>query len=325
MQALGIVIVTPALAEANNGNWRTAQRWAGFLRPHYPVRLLRHWAGEPAALMLALHARRSAEAIAAWAAARPRRPLVVVLTGTDLYRDIPAGDAAARASLAAADRLVVLHEQAAADVPAEHRHKVVVSLQSMPARAACAKPARWLRAVAVGHLREEKAPETLFEAARRLAHRADIRIDHIGAALDPALGAQAAALAARQPRYRWLGGLPHAQARQRIQRAHVLVHMSRMEGGAQAVIEAIVSGTPVLASRMPGNLGLLGADYAGYFEVGNAAGLAALIERCRDEADMLPRLAAQCARRAPLFHPGHEAHTLRTLVAALLETPPDDP
>jgi glycosyltransferase involved in cell wall biosynthesis len=38
----------------------------------------------------------------------------------------------------------------------------------------------------------------------------------------------------------------------------VLVHTSRMEGGAHVVIEALRSGTPVLASRIAGNLGLLG-------------------------------------------------------------------
>jgi glycosyltransferase involved in cell wall biosynthesis len=62
----------------------------------------------------------------------------------------------------------------------------------------------------------------------------------------------------RIPNYRWLGALPHESTRRRIQAAHVLVHSSRMEGGAHVVIEAVTSGTPVLASRIPGNLGLLG-------------------------------------------------------------------
>jgi glycosyltransferase involved in cell wall biosynthesis len=181
------------------------------------------------------------------------------------------------------------------------------------------KPQRFLRAVALGHLREEKDPATLFAAARLLAGRADIRIDHIGAALDPALGQQAAALAAALPGYRWRGGLPYDTARRQLQRAHVLVHMSRMEGGAQAVIEAIVGGVPVLASRMPGNVGLLGEAYDGCFPVGDAAALATLLARCRDDAAMLPRLAAQCAARAPLFSPAHEAATLRGLVQSLLE------
>ena len=83
------------------------------------------------------------------------------------------------------------------------------------------------------------------------------------------------------PHYRWLGALPHAQTRQRIQRAHVLVHTSALEGGAHVIMEAVRSGTPVLASRVPGNIGMLGADYAGYFPHGDAAALAGLLEECR--------------------------------------------
>ena len=315
-----VCLVTPALAAANNGNWQTAKRWAGMLAADYEVRLCQAWDASPADLMLALHARRSAPSIAAWAAARPRKPLAVVLTGTDLYRDIH-GDAAAQRSLALADRLVVLHEGAPADVPVEHRGKCVVCFQSTGARRTLAKTARHLRALMVGHLRAEKDPATYFAAARLLAGRGDIRLDHIGAALDVALGEQARAVAAAQPAYRWLGAQPHRATLARIQRAHVLVHASTMEGGAHVVMEAVRSGTPVLASRIPGNLGMLGPDYSGYFEPGDAAGLCKLLTRCRDEAAMLAALRAQCALRAPLFDPRRERATLRRLIAELLERP----
>ncbi len=312
-----LLIVTPALRDANNGNWQTASRWARMLAADYRVRLVARWQGEQADAMIALHARRSAESIAAWAAARPQAPLVVVLTGTDLYRDL-AVDASARHSVAVATRLVVLHELAPLDVPAEHRAKCVVSFQSCPPRRPLAKTTHHLRALMVGHLRQEKQPQTYWAAAERLAGRGDIRLDHVGAALEPALGEAARACMARVPTYRWLGALTHAQARGRIQRAHVLVHASRMEGGAHVVMEAIASGTPVLASRIPGNLGLLGADYEGVFEPGDDAALAALLARCRDDAAILPRLAAQCARRAPLFEPAREAAALRHLMAELM-------
>ena len=72
------------------------------LSGHYQVRLTARWPDaaipDHAAVLIALHARRSATSIAAWAQAHPDRPLVVVLTGTDLYRDI-ATDAAAQRSL----------------------------------------------------------------------------------------------------------------------------------------------------------------------------------------------------------------------------------
>jgi glycosyltransferase involved in cell wall biosynthesis len=174
----------------------------------------------------------------------------------------------------------------------------------------------------VGHLREEKAPQTYFAAAHRLAGRRDIRLDHIGAALDPTFGETARALQQACPNYRWLGPLPHEATRRHIQRAHALVHTSRIEGGAHVVMEAICSGTPVLATRISGNVGLLGARYAGYFEPGDAAGLATLLERCRDRPAILATLREQCAARAPLFEPAREQAGLLALLNALtMETP----
>ena len=312
------MIVTPALADANNGNWQTARRWAGMLAAAYRVRLAAQWSGGDEALMIALHARRSAAALQAWRAAHAQRPLVLVLTGTDLYRDIDI-DADARRSLELADVLVVLNEHGARALPAALRARGEVVLQSCSEWRSRPRTTRHLRVLMVGHLRDEKDPATYWRAAARLAQRDDILFDHIGAALDPALGAQAAALAARQPHFRWLGALPHDATRRRIQAAHVLVHASRMEGGAHVVIEALRSGTPVIASRIDGNLGLLGDDHPACFEVGDDAALAALVTRARDDAAMLPALAEHGRRRAPRFAPECEAAALHRLLARLLD------
>ena len=317
MRIPGVVIVSPALADANNGNWQTAWRWSRLLAGHYRVRIAAEWhGGHDDALMIALHARRSAASVAAWRAAAGHRPLVLVLTGTDLYRDI-AEDASAQASLHAADRLVVLNDLGVRSLPEALRARAVVCLQSSTTRRTLAKTGRHLRALMVGHLREEKSPQTYFDATRQLAARSDIVLDHVGDGLDAALARQARALMRSQPNYRWLGGLPHAATRARIQAAHVLVHASRMEGGAHVITEAITSGTPVLASRIDGNLGLLGASYPGCFDWGDAAGLAALLQRCRDDPAMLPRLQAECRARAPLFAPARERQTLLSLLATL--------
>lgn len=326
-----VVIVTPALRDDNNGNWQTAHRWQRFLAPLYPTRLVRTWPdaqAESDTAMIALHARRSSDAIAAWSGAHPERRAALVLTGTDLYRDIQA-DASAQRSLALARALVVLQERGPQALPAPLSGKARVIFQSTTARRKLAKSSRRLRAVMVGHLRAEKSPETLFAAARLLADRRDIRIDHIGDALDPALGEAARATMAVAPNYRWLGGRPHEEVRRRIQCAHLLIHASRIEGGAHAIMEAVVSGTPVLASRIDGNLGMLGEDYAGYFPWGDAGTLAALLLRCRESqspqcaatTNLLDRLAAQCARRAPLFEPSAEQAAVRQLVRELLGAP----
>lgn len=273
--------------------------------------------------MLALHARRSADSIEAWAAAHPGRGLAVVLTGTDLYQDIER-DAQAQRSLALAQRLVVLQELGGQALPQAYRDKTRVVFQSTSERAALPKSDRLLRAVMVGHLRPVKSPQTLFEAARLLRGQGDIHIDHIGDAGDAQLAEQARAAADECPHYRWLGPLSHAQARQRIQRAHVLVHTSALEGGAHVIMEAVRSGTPVLASRVPGNVGMLGADYEGYFPHGDAQALARLLRDLRagqvakDPArGLLARLAGQCASRAPLFDSSAEHAALLQLLHEL--------
>lgn len=319
-----LCLVTPALACANNGNWQTASRWARLLSAHYRVRVMARWDGQPCSAMIALHARRSAESIASWAGQAAPGPLLVVLTGTDLYRDV-AIDESARRSLALADRLVVLHEAAVDDVPSQYRAKTVVCLQSCPARRTLPKPAHRLRALMVGHLRAEKDPRTYFAAARQLAGRPDIRLDHIGGALDTALADEARALAAAQPNYRWLGALEHARARERIQRAHVLVHPSVIEGGAHVVIEAVRSGTPVVASRIPGNVGLLGRDYPGLFEPGDVQGLAGWLRRLREDGAMLAALVAHCRARATLFDPGRERATLLDVVRGVMKADDEPP
>jgi putative glycosyltransferase (TIGR04348 family) len=321
-----VVIVSPALRAANNGNWQTARRWQQHLAGAFSTRIVTEWPDSRAdrdAVMVALHARRSADAIAAWSAAHPERGLAVVLTGTDLYRDIQT-DTTAQRSLALAQALVVLQELAPQSLPVEVRAKVRVIFQSTTPRQAMAKSHHRLRAVMVGHLREEKSPETLFAAARLLAPQRDVYIDHVGEPLDPALGEAARATMAAAPNYRWLGGLPHEAVRRRIQRAHLLIHASRIEGGAHVIMEAVASGTPVLASHVDGNVGMLGADYAGYFPWGDASALAALILRChesrspRDGIGLLQQLTAQCRKRAPLFDPQTERSAVRRLIDELL-------
>jgi putative glycosyltransferase (TIGR04348 family) len=309
-----ICIISPALAAANNGNWQTAKRWQCMLSTDYHVQIMLQWDGKPYDAMLALHARRSADSIAQWAAKFPDKLIVLALTGTDLYRDI-AVDPLAKQSLKLAHRLIVLQDMGPKSLPTEFQSKCHVIFQSTLRRQPVSKTKQKLRALMVGHLRSEKSPETYFAAARVLAQRPDIVLDHIGAPLDADLGNQARQLAVEVPTYRYLGEQTHTQTRSRIARAHVLVHPSRMEGGAHVVMEAVMSGTPVLASRIDGNVGMLGADYDGYFPWGDAQALANLLQRCKNDADFLDHLNKQCAQRTPLFEPLAEKTALLRIFA----------
>ena len=314
-----VTIVSPALAAANNGNWHTASRWQRFLAPVASVNVASDWTdGDDSELLIALHARRSAAAIARWRELRPEAPLVLVLTGTDLYRDLD-HDPCARHSLECASRIVVLQEAGLVRLDVVARAKAIVIVQSASALAVKRTPADPDFA-AVGHLREEKDPRTLMRAARSLDAdgRAPITIVHIGAGLDAALADAARATMRDGPADRWLGPLSHAAARRAIASARALVHMSRMEGGANVVIEAVRSGVPVLASDIDGNVGLLGTGYDGYFPVGDAAALAALMRRFIDDAAFARHLASQCAEREPLFRPAAERNAVRTMVLDLV-------
>ena len=314
-------IVSPALAAANNGNWHTAARWQRFLAPVARVDVvgIDDSPVEDAGIdvLVALHARRSAAAIARWRERRTDASLVVVLTGTDLYRDLDV-DAGARHSLECASRIVVLQEAALARLDAASRAKAVVIVQSAPALHA-ARSIRDADFAVVGHLRDEKDPLTVLRAARLLAADPGApSIVHVGAALDARLGDEAQATMAACPGYRWVGGLGHAAARRTIARARALVHPSRMEGGANVVIEAVRSAVPVLASRIDGNVGLLGIGYDGYFPVGDAAALAALMRLFISDDAFAEQLRAQCALREPMFVPAVERRAVRALVAGLV-------
>jgi putative glycosyltransferase (TIGR04348 family) len=310
-----LFIVTPAGAGTRNGNRHTALRWAMLLRAAgHRVRVALAWNGEPCDALIALHARRSADSIARYAASG--KPLVVVLTGTDLYRDLPQS-AQARRSLDLADRVIVLQERALAELDRTMRRKARVVYQSADPRARRAPPADRFRIAVIGHLRAEKDPLRTVMALSLLAD-SQIEVLHIGAALDAALGKQAETWTAREPRYRWLGALPHGRALGWLAKSHVLVVSSVMEGGANVIAEAARIGTPVLASRVSGNVGMLGARYPGYYPLGDEAALARLIARARKDHGFYKALRAGVLERRRLFAPSAERRALAAVVDEVL-------
>jgi putative glycosyltransferase (TIGR04348 family) len=316
MKSLRIVIVTPAAPGSRHGNRNTALRWASHLRAlGQRVRIALDWGGQEADILIALHARRSHAAIRAWKAAHPHRPLALVLTGTDLYRDIRS-DAAARASLRLADRMVVLQPRGLDELGAAERAKTRVIFQSVRPLRRQTPPRSYFLVSVIGHLREEKDP---FRAALALAHlpQARIRVVQLGQAMTPEMAREARALMRAEPRYRWLGELDHAGAMRWLARSHAMVISSRMEGGAHVVSEAIAIGVPVIASAIPGNIGLLGDAYPGYYPCGDAAALAAQLARARGEPRWRAALAAAVKARRREVDPAGERAAIARLIADL--------
>jgi glycosyltransferase involved in cell wall biosynthesis len=140
---------------------------------------------------------------------------------------------------------------------------------------------------------------------------------HAGEALSRSWKSKARAAQKRDPRYRWLGEIPRRQAQKLLARSRLLVLSSRMEGGANVISEAIVNGVPVLASHIPGNVGLLGEEYSGYFPVGDTRALARLMLRTENDKGFYSRLKSHCVRLAPRFAPARERAAWAKLLAEL--------
>lgn len=314
-----IAIITPSLADANNGNWRTASRWQSLLGHQFRTILHSSWPIPPpveADIVIALHARRSADSIRRYRAAHPRGALIVALTGTDLYADLATSEEA-RASIDIADALIVLQEDAIQYLPREHRKKTHVIYQSAKTLLPAAKLKDRLNCVVAGHLRAEKDPDIIFRLVESLPGDTPIHVLHIGAPSDAALAMRAQSISRTSRHYHWAGALSHGLTRAAIKRSHLLIHPSVMEGGANVIVEALASGTPVLASRMSGNIGMLGQDYAGYFPVGDMDALRSQLDHCARDANFLLRLNTGCAARAKLFLPEAERTALVKLISDL--------
>jgi glycosyltransferase involved in cell wall biosynthesis len=150
-----------------------------------------------------------------------------------------------------------------------------------------------------------------------LAHvrREDIEVIHLGAALEPVLAEQAKAGMEREPRYRWLGSVPHARALRWLASSHAMVISSRMEGGANVVCEALRIGVPVLASRIPGNVGLLGRGYGGYFPLEDHKALARLITRAAGDRQFYRTLKKTVTALRHTVAPQAEARALLAAVS----------
>jgi putative glycosyltransferase (TIGR04348 family) len=300
-------LITPAPPRSRAGNRATASRWAAILRElGHRVDVSVDYGGEPADLMVALHAWRSAEAIGRFVHAYPDRPLVVAITGTDAYRFIHSHPEPTLRSIALAHRLVGLHDLIAETVPLEHRHKVRVIYQSARPIADRHPAQRAFRVCVAGHLREEKDPLRPAMAVRDLPATSRLQVDHYGAAHTPDWAAAACNEMAMNPRYRWHGEIPHHRLREAYVRSHLLVLPSRMEGGANVISEAVVAGLPVIASRIAGSIGLLGPDYPGYYPVEDAAALRELLLRAEADRGFYQGLATACAARRDLFTPERE-------------------
>lgn len=314
---LCVLLVTPAPRGTRYGNRVSALRWARLLRPlGHRVDVTTAYTGQRCDVMIALHAGRSAAAMASFKERCPDTPLVLCLTGTDVYRDIQR-DANAQHSLEIADQIVVLQPLAIEELPDHLRPKAVSIVQS-----ACPTPddiphcKGVFEVCVVGHMRPVKDPLRAAMASRLLPPSSRLRVLQVGGAMAKELGQLAQKEAETNPRYRWLGELPAWKTRRIMKRCQLMVISSVLEGGANVVCEALADSVPVIGSRIPGNIGLLGEDYPGYYTTGSTQELADLLHQTETNPDFLQELRQRCDERRHLVLPEAE----QTAWSKVLET-----
>ena len=314
-----IILITPPGPSTRTGNAVTALRWAHILRQlGHRVIIAADYGDKPVDAMVAIHAWRSAEAVRRFKMRYPKRPLILQLSGTDIYHYINDDPAPTLRSMELADSLVALNSLAWRVVPKKFRKKLRVIFQSADKPSTLRQPSRrHIDVCVIGHLRDVKDPLRAAQAARLLPSSSRIRIVHVGRAYSPRWAAEAMAEMADNPRYSWRDDVPRAAVRALLLRSHAMVLSSHSEGGANVISEAIVAGVPILASRMDGNVGLLGADYRAYFPVGDTEALARLLLRIESDRGFVATLHRAIARRAPLFKPDRENAAWRRLLTEL--------
>jgi len=303
-----ISLVTPASPDSRSGNRRTAVRWARILRElDHDVQVAQVYDGSDTDLMVAVHAWRSAESIARFRDLHPTAPLVVLLAGTDIYRYQSTHPETTYESMESATALVGLHDLVHRSIPDRFAAKLRVIHQSAEPLAVARLPhVKHFDVVVAGHLREEKDPLRAAYAARGLPETSRVRVLHLGKALDATWQRDAQEEMRRNPRYVWRGEVPRWQVRRAFATSRLLVLSSIMEGGANVISEAVAAGLPVVASHIEGSIGLLGADYDGYYAVGDTDELRRVLLRAESDQGFLATLESRCHARAPLFAPSRE-------------------
>jgi putative glycosyltransferase (TIGR04348 family) len=313
-----VLVICPASPGSRAGNRTTALRWAAKLRAlGHRVRIAEKYCDEACDVLIALHAHKSAASVSRSFETCPGRPIVVALTGTDLYRDLPES-IAARTALAIARRIVVLQPLAIERIPDAHRAKARVIYQSAVPTPNPDPPDPDHFDISVpGHLRDEKDPFRTASAARLLPASSRVRILQIGRALTPEYEALARREQIENPRYLWLGELSRRHSRRLVASGRAVALTSRIEGGANVISEAIADGLPVLASRIDGSIGLLGVDYPGLFDAGDTQSLAKAVSRLETDRSFYAELKARCVGLQPLFDPNRELQSWKHLLESM--------
>lgn len=319
-----ILLINPAPVEIHTGNHTTAERWARLLRESgHQVEMAHESSGSIIQwdLLITLHARKSFPTLERFHSAYPGVPVVVALTGTDIYQEL-SSSSEAKQSLEMASRLVVLQPLAVNALPGHLRSRCRVIYQSATAESPERSDGNVFRICVLAHLRAVKDPLRTAYAARELPADSRVQVMHAGGVLDADLAREADVEQRRNPRYVWLGDLSHERALRLLAGSHLLAVTSVLEGGANVVSEAIAAGVPILSTLIPGSIGILGPDYPGYFPVGDTRALCLAMHRAETDSAFYSELKRRISDLRLVVDPQRERESWNALLAEVRSSIP---
>lgn len=314
-----IDVVVPPLATGQSGNSVTGERYVRMFNDlgHESTLVAETRVGSD--LVVALNAYRTAAAVKAATAAGSL--IVVVLTGTDIYRFLASDADVVLETLDQAHRLVGLNDRVGSELERRHRERLEIIPEGARRSAVVRRTsATEFSVVVVGHLRDEKDPRTVAAAVRDLPSQSRITVHHYGAPHSTDWAEWAQSEQRSNSRYRWHGEIPRSEMESIYAQAHVLVNSSMIEGGANAISEAVMADLPVLASNIPGNIGVLGESYPGYFDAGDPCSLSSSLLGLESDPQKLTELSSAVTDLQPRLTIDEETGRWNQLLAGLAVT-----
>jgi len=319
-----IKLITPSSTDLINGNHITALRLERILTNlGNQVTTSKEYNDEAVDLMIALHAWRSFKSIKRFRELYPNHPLVIMLTGTDLYQHIKFSEEACQ-SLHWATRLVVLQKQGLQELAPSLREKTKVIYQSVTPQS---QQISYLEdfskdnfnILVIANLRPEKDPLRTALATKNLPSSSKIQVFHIGVPLSQEYLERIKLAEQENSRYHFLGPFSYEKTQQAIASANLVCISSRLEGGSNVLCEALAIGTPVITTSIPSLVATLGENYPGYFSVADTETLKTLLIKAEIDPIFYQELKNNCAKVAHLVNPDREQKCWQDLLKELTE------
>lgn len=216
------------------------------------------------------------------------------------------------------DHVVVQHDTQASHLLINYGNKRVRKIpnghpapERLPRTGATKKIVLWL-----ANVKPTKQPELFLKAVAHLRPKHDVHWVMIGESQLSPKALQQLQRSVHAAGIQYLGGLPHDTAAAWLDKAHLLVNTSRIEGFSNSFIEAWLRGVPVASlSSNPDQL-LSGDEQLGICADGEITTLIAAIDRFLVDDEYHSQVSARCVKVAAERFSTKNIKTLADLLLA---------